>query len=129
MPRSMVEPETVWLRKIEESSEGLTAILRIRWDVHTVEVEDMDGEGHSEYEYEEQEITEKLPSSVDSKKALADYISKNKDKLLDTARKEAEKVVEKKTKTEEKQVEKPPQWHERIEELRGILPNANERLK
>jgi len=77
--RSTINPSTMWLRKIEKIGVGLQIVLRVRWNVHTVKVNDMDGESHQEYEYDEREIFHNLPRGIDTSVKLAQYIKDNKD--------------------------------------------------
>lgn len=87
LTRSTINPKSIWVRRIDKSSDGLTAILRVRWNVHTVEVADMDGENpHTEYEYDEEELTCNLPIDVDSSEKLASHIKTNKTKLVNQAK-------------------------------------------
>lgn len=120
MVRSTVKPETIWLRKIEESPKGLQAVLRVRWDVHTIEVEAMDGEAHTEYEYEEQEITETLPDTINSASALNQYFLKNTATLVERA-KVATKMTIEPVQEDKAQVgfAKPEPWYEDIETVRA----------
>ena len=93
MVRSTVKPQQIWLRR----KDGDTLTPRIRWNVHTIEVEDMDGETHTEYEYEEREIRHTLPDDITTVTALKRYM---KDKALELLVQAKQIVVE----------EKPKRW-------------------
>ena len=60
MVKSTVKPEPIWVRR----KDGLLLTLRARWNIETVEVEDMDGKSHTEYEYDEAEITHTVPNGI-----------------------------------------------------------------
>lgn len=63
MTRSAVKPSEYWLRKFE----GVTAYVRIRWNIKQVQVEDMNSEKHTEYEYNEKEIAIRVPDNLITK--------------------------------------------------------------
>ena len=93
MVRSTVKPQQIWLRR----KDGNTLTLRVRWNIRTVEVEDMDGETHTEYEYEEREITHTLPNDITTITAFKKYMKEKAPELLAQAK---QIVVE----------EKPKRW-------------------
>ena len=64
MTRSMVSPDTIWLRKTDLTDDGLLLILRVRSNIHQVTVEDADGGSHTEYEYDENEVRYPVPDGV-----------------------------------------------------------------
>lgn len=66
MTRSMIKPESIWLRKTELTDEGLFLILRVRSNVKQLNVEDTSGETHVEYDYDEKEIRYQVPEGVSS---------------------------------------------------------------
>jgi len=116
--RSTVKPALVWLRNIVKESDGLKAYVRYRWEISPVVLEDMDGESHIEYEYDEQEILVDIPDSIVKAKDLAKYLKKSN--LLEEAKRleilPAENVIV-------KEIEIPilPLWYEDIEEIRKQL--------
>lgn len=69
--RSTVLPEEMWVRKTEIINDQLFLVLRVRSDINQVEVDDMDGKNHNEYEYEEVEIS--YPVNVDFTGIEEDY--------------------------------------------------------
>lgn len=93
--RSTINPKSIWVRKIEKSSDGLVAVFRVRWNVRNIESEDMDGKTHSEYEYDEQELKQILPVTINSVDDLISYVKVNKASLLSQAKKFVEPVVAK----------------------------------
>lgn len=64
MTRSMVSPDSIWLRKTELTDDSLFLILRVRSNIKQVTVEDVDGGSHTEYEYDENEIRYPVPEGV-----------------------------------------------------------------
>jgi hypothetical protein len=108
MVRSTIKPNTLWLRRID----GNILTLRVRWDIHTVEVEDMEGK-HTEYEYDEREIKYTLPEDITTVTAFKEYMMDKAPELLV----QAKQVVVK---------EKPKHWQLRklaeVEELKKALP-------
>ena len=62
--RSTIKPKAFWLRKKRVEDDRLVIWLRIRWGIKTVEVEDMDGETHQEYEYNEEELKLNLDADL-----------------------------------------------------------------
>ena len=64
MTRSMISPDTIYLRKTELTDDGLFLILRVRSNIQQATVEDTDGGNHTEYEYDENEIRYPVPESV-----------------------------------------------------------------
>ena len=93
MVRSTVKPQPIWLRR----KDGNTLTLRVRWNIHTAEVEDMEGETHTEYEYEEREITHTLPDDITTVTAFKKHMKGKAPELLAQAK---QIVVE----------EKPKRW-------------------
>ena len=77
MVRSTVKPQPIWLRR----KDGNTLTLRVRWNIHTVEVEDMEGT-HTEYEYEEREIRHTLPNDITTVTAFKKYMEGKAHELL-----------------------------------------------
>jgi len=86
LTRSTINPKSIWVRRIDKTSNGLVAIFRVRWNVHTVEVVDIEDELHTEYEYDEEELNCVLPSDVESYGSLGDYFKTNKTKLVTQAK-------------------------------------------
>lgn len=84
MVRSTTEPELVFLDKIEFSEGSQVLSLRMRWNVHEIEVEDKEGT-HQEYEYDEQVIKHKLPAYIKSIAEIRNYIEVAKEELLEEA--------------------------------------------
>ena len=78
MVRSTVKPQPIWLRR----KDGNILTLRIRWNIHTIEVEDIEGETHTEYEYEEREITHTLPNDITTITAFKKYMKEKAPELL-----------------------------------------------
>jgi len=88
--RSAVKPAWYWLNRIETNNEGrLVLVLRIRWNVRQVTVEDLNGEKHIEYEYDEQ-ILKHTPDQAIAKDEITSYIESCKDELLAEAQNAAE---------------------------------------
>jgi len=63
MVRSALKPSEYWIRKFE----GATAYIRLHSNIKQIEVEDMNGEKHTEYEYDETEIAVALPDTLIAK--------------------------------------------------------------
>ena len=89
--RSTVKPQQIWLRR----KDGNILTLRVRWNIHTAEVEDMEGETHTEYEYEEREIRHTLPDDITTVTAFKRYM---KDKVPELLAQAKAVVVEEKPK-------------------------------
>ncbi len=66
MVRSMISPDTIWLRKTELTDEGLFLVLRVRSNIKQVSVEDSAGGSHIEYEYDEVETRYQAPDTLSS---------------------------------------------------------------
>ena len=90
MVRSTVKPQPIWLRR----KDGNILTLRVRWNIHTIEVEDMEGT-HTEYEYEEREIRHTLPDDITTITAFKRYMKDKAPELLAQAK---QIVVEEKPK-------------------------------
>ena len=90
MVRSTVKPQQIWLRR----KDGNILTLRVRWNIHTAEVEDMEGT-HTEYEYEEREIRHTLPDDITTVTAFKRYMKDKAPELLAQAK---QIVVEEKPK-------------------------------
>jgi hypothetical protein len=114
LTRSTINPKSIWVRRIDKSSSGLTATLRVRWNVHTVEISDMNDDPRTEYEYDEEEITYTLPMDVDSSEKLASWIKTNKTKLVNQA-----KVNQQVISFEKPVVQEP--WYVNIENVRDKI--------
>jgi hypothetical protein len=82
MARSTVKPQQIWVRRKDDN----ILTLRIRWNIHTEEVEDMDGEKHTEYEYEECEIKHTLPDTVNTVSEFKDYMKEHRQELVNAAK-------------------------------------------
>ena len=82
MVRSTVKPQQIWLRR----KDGNILTLRVRWNIHTAEVEDMEGETHTEYEYEEREIRHTLPDDITTVTAFKRYMKDKAPELLAQAK-------------------------------------------
>jgi len=76
--RSAVEPNWYFLKQIKRDG---ALVLRIRWDVHQVSVEDMDGKTHLEYEYNE-EIINHIPIQSIASDEVTSYIEAHQSELL-----------------------------------------------
>ena len=63
MTRSMVSPDTIWLRKTDLTDNGLFLILRVRSNIKQITI-DTDGSSHTEYEYDENEVRYPVPDGV-----------------------------------------------------------------
>ena len=63
MVRSALKPSRYWIRKFE----GATAYIRLPCNIKQIEVEDMNGEKHTEYEYDETELAVALPDTLIAK--------------------------------------------------------------
>lgn len=84
MARSAIEPNWYWLQKIEKKGNGIQLILRIRWNIHQVTIEDMNKQTHTEYEYDEQ-ILKHTPGQTLAKDEVTSYIESCKEELLTEA--------------------------------------------
>jgi len=73
MVRSTVKPGEYLIRKFE----GATAYIRLPYNIKQIEVEDMTGEKHTEYEYDETEIAVALPDTLIAK--IPELMSKHLD--------------------------------------------------
>ena len=110
MVKSTVKPEPIWLRR----KDGLLLTLRARWNIKEVQVEDTADEAHTEFEYDEQEITHAVPNDI-TPDTLSTYIKAQTPKLIEEAKNKqvvsaiSQPVIEK-TLTEMT-----------IEDLRGIV--------
>lgn len=79
----MVKPAVFWLRKKEVDGEKLIIRLRIRQNIKTVEIADMDGKKHNEFEYDEEEIRLTLDADLfdetkDLNVQIKEYLKTNK---------------------------------------------------
>ena len=90
MVRSTVKPQQIWLRR----KDGNILTLRVRWNIRTAEVDDMEGT-HTEYEYEEREIRHTLPDDITTVTAFKRYMKDKAPELLAQAK---QIVVEEKPK-------------------------------
>ena len=75
MVRSMINPDIIWLRKTELTDDGLFLILRVRTNIKQVTVEDMKEGGHTEYEYDEEEVRYPVPDGVTSAAGIQNLLS------------------------------------------------------
>jgi len=106
--RSTVKPQQIWLRR----KDGNILTLRVRWNIHTAEVEDMEGETHTEYEYEEREIRHTLPDDITTVTAFKRYMKDKAPELLAQAK---QIVVE----------EKPKLWElKKLAEIKTLQTEA-----
>lgn len=112
LTRSTINPQPIWVRKIDRNSGKLESVLRVRWNIHTVEIDDMDGSKHTEYEYDECEIRNVLPPEVSSKEDFLTYIKANKAAILSKAKKEVEAPILVKSKTS-------LPWYEELDIIRA----------
>ena len=92
--RSMVKPKVFWLRKKEIIDDRLIIWLRIRQNIKAVDIEDMDGETHREYEYKEEEIKLNLDAELFDETGnlnaqIKDYLKAHKT----TLRKRIKKII------------------------------------
>jgi len=88
----MIKPKIFWLRKKEINEEKLTIWLRIRWNIKIIKVEDMDGEKHNEYEFEEEEIKLNFDADLFDETAnlntqIKDYLKAHKTALKNRIKK------------------------------------------
>jgi len=111
LTRSTINPKSIWVKRIDKTSDGLVAIVRVRWNVHTVEVTDTDGETHTEYEYDEEELTYPLSLDTDSPDKLALHLKNNKTKIVNQAKMVQQAIPPKKPVTQ-----KP--WYTDIDSVR-----------
>ena len=103
--RSAVKPAWYFLNKVEFDQGKLVLVLRIRWNVHQVTVEDLNGEKHIEYEYNEQILRHTVDQAI-SYDEVTSYIESCKDELLAEAKNAAE--LEAITKTDIESIRKQP---------------------
>ena len=75
MTRSMISPDTIWIRKTELTDVGMFLVLRVRSNIKQVTVEDMEGKSHIEFEYDETEVRYPVPDGVTSILDLQNLIS------------------------------------------------------
>jgi hypothetical protein len=68
--RSMVKPDPIWIK----DKNNLSLTLRFRSNVQEVSVDDMSGGTHTEYEYDEAEMIQKLAPDL-LLKDLPDYLN------------------------------------------------------
>ncbi|MDP2730317.1 MAG: hypothetical protein Q8O55_07535 [Dehalococcoidales bacterium] len=66
MVRSMISPDTIWLRKTELTDGVLFLVLRVRSNIKQVTVNDSQGGNHVEYEYDEVETKYQAPDTLSS---------------------------------------------------------------
>ena len=85
LTRSTINPKTIWVRRIDKTSDGLVAIFRVRWNIRMVNI-GTDDEAHTEYEYDEEELSCNLPLEVTSEDKLISYFKDNKTKFIDQAK-------------------------------------------
>jgi len=90
--RSTIQPKVFWLRKMELDEGKLIFWLRIRWNITTIEVDDMDGEKRSEFEYEEEEVRLSLDADLfdetkDLNVQVKDYLIAHKTALKNRIKK------------------------------------------
>ncbi len=81
MTRSSQEPEQVELKRKELSDDGVRIDLRVRWNIEQITVEDIDGESHTEYEYDESKLTITY-RGIPTNSAIQDFIDRNKQGLI-----------------------------------------------
>ncbi len=106
MTRSMISPDTIWLRKTDLTDDGLFLILRVRSNIQQVIVEGADGGSHIEYEYDENEVRYLVPDGVYTVTDLQNLIAE-----------EAANINQKSTREKAwKEIHAKP-----LEELRGNL--------
>jgi len=75
MTRSTINPENIWLRKTEMIDDRLYLILKVRSNIKQVEVKGINEETHTEYEYDETEISYPVPDGVTTIAELKNLIS------------------------------------------------------
>jgi len=88
MTRSMISPDTIWVRKTELTDIGLLLVLRVRSNIKQVTVEDMEGRSHIEFEYDETEVRYPVPDEVTTISALKDLVSREAANITQKATKE-----------------------------------------
>ena len=111
LTRSTINPKSIWVRRIDKTSDELVAIIRVRYNIHTVDA-GADGEIHTEYEYDEEELNCVLPSDIESYDDLGNYFKVNKTKLVNQA-KGLQKIEVTKPQLE------PKSWYADIESVRA----------
>lgn len=105
-------PSPIWVRSIEKGAEGLKATLRVRWNAHEISVPDTEpGTERKAWEYEEQELIEPVPATVNSSEAFVAWLKEQKANLVDKA---------KKGKGKEHAI-RTPAWYEDIEVMREVI--------
>ncbi len=112
LTRSTINPKSIWVKRIDKVSDGLVAIVRVRWNVHTVEVMDMDDETRTEYEYDEEELTYPLSLDTDSLNKLVLHFKNNKTKIVNQV-----KMTQQVTSLKKSITQKP--WYTDIESVRA----------
>ena len=93
--RSTVKPETIKIRKKEEREDGIYFLSLVRWDIQKETIADEDGEEHTEFVYQEEEIPIRADMSIaisvdDSKDVgsqVRDYLDTNESEVVKTAQK------------------------------------------
>ena len=94
LTRSTINPKSIWVKRIDKTSDGLVAIFRVRYNIHTVDA-GTDDEIHTEYEYDEEELNCVLPLEVDSADRLVSYLKSNETKLVSQAKAVVPPVLDK----------------------------------
>lgn len=90
MVRSMISPDTIWLRKTELTDGVLFLVLRVRSNVKQVTIEDSQGGSHIEYEYDEVETRYQAPDTLSSVADVQSLLAvKSADIILKAGREKA----------------------------------------
>lgn len=78
-------PDTIWVRKKELTNDGFYLILRVRSNIHQITVEDMDGESHTEYEYDEGELRYQVSDDITTSAEIKSLLETEKANLIQKA--------------------------------------------
>lgn len=78
---STVEPEVVWLQRVEQTEEGPVMVLRVRWDIEPTKLGEISG-----FRYKEETLRLPFPEGLTSTKDLEDWFEDNIDRLMRQAR-------------------------------------------
>ena len=94
MTRSMISPDTIWLKKTELTESGLFLILKVRSNIREITIEDERDGNHIEYEYDEVETKYQVPITLTSVADVKDFIlAKTTDIVLQGTREKAWKEI------------------------------------
>jgi len=92
MSRSTEQPDEIEIKRKKITNEGLKVDLLIHWDINEIQVEDdISGESHTEWEYEEEKITITYDGD---RSQIEQYLQKHNKELLLKAKVKSDQLEE-----------------------------------